>query len=41
MLSETRDVTQSFAVAFRTPTGDVDTGTSVAAVTPAYEFWTR
>jgi hypothetical protein len=39
MLSETRDLTQSFNVTLRTPTGDTDTGTSVAAITPAYEFW--
>jgi hypothetical protein len=39
MLSETQALTQSFNVTFRTPTGDIDTGTSVAAVTPAYEFW--
>jgi hypothetical protein len=39
MLSETRDLTQSFGVTFRTPTGDTDTLTSVAAAAPAYEFW--
>jgi hypothetical protein len=39
MLSETRALTQSFDVTFRTPTGKVDTATSIAAVTPAYEFW--
>ena len=41
ILSETQALTQSFNVTFRTPTGDVDTGTSVAAITPAYEFWTN
>jgi len=41
MLSETQALTQSFNVTFRTPTGDVDTGTSVAAITPAYEFWSN
>jgi hypothetical protein len=39
MLSETRDLTQSFNVTFRTPTGDTDTGSSIAAVSPTYEFW--
>jgi hypothetical protein len=39
ILSETRDVTQSFNVAFRTPTGDIDNGNGVAAITPSYEFW--
>jgi hypothetical protein len=41
MLSETDDLTQSFNVTFRTPTGDTDTGNSVAAITPSYEFWTN
>jgi len=39
MLSETRELTQSFNLTFRTPTGDIDTGTSVAAISPDYEFW--
>jgi len=39
MLSETEDLTQSFGVTFRTPTGDPDTGNDVAAVQPTYEFW--
>jgi hypothetical protein len=39
MLSETRDLTQSFNVTFRTPTGDTDTQGSVAAIAPDYEFW--
>jgi hypothetical protein len=39
LLSETRDVTQSFNVAFRAPTGDVDNHNAVASVTPDYEFW--
>lgn len=39
ILSETRAVTQSFNLSFRTPTGDSDTGTGVAAVTPNYQFW--
>jgi len=39
ILSETRDVTQSFNVALRMPTGDTFNGNGVAAVTPAYEFW--
>src|SRR5262245_12389443 len=39
ILSETRDVTQSFNVAFRTPTGSTDNVNGVAAITPTYEFW--
>jgi hypothetical protein len=39
MLSETQDLTQSLGVTFRTPTGDTDTVSSVAAATPTYEFW--
>jgi len=39
ILSETRAVTQSFNLSFRTPTGDEDTGGGVAAVTPNYQFW--
>jgi hypothetical protein len=39
LLSETRDVTQSFNVTFRMPTGHVENGTGVASVTPSYEFW--
>ena len=39
IVSETQDVTQSFNVAFRTPTGKTFNGNGVAAVTPTYEFW--
>src|SRR6185369_6079366 len=39
ILSETRDLTQSFNVTFRTPTGDIDNGNGVAASVPDYEFW--
>jgi hypothetical protein len=39
LLSETRNVTQSFNVTLRAPTGDVDNFTGVASVTPTYEFW--
>ena len=39
MLSESRDVTQTFNVTFRTPTGDVFNGNHVAAITPNYQFW--
>ena len=40
MLSESRDVTQTFNITFRTPTGDTaNLGTSIAAVTPNYQFW--
>ena len=38
-LSESENVTQSFAVALQAPTGDEQNGQGVAAVTPAYEFW--
>ena len=41
LLSETRDVTQSFNVAFRAPTGDTDNVNGIAAITPTYEFWTN
>ena len=41
LLSETRDVTQSFNVAFRAPTGDTFNLNGVAAITPTYEFWTN
>ena len=39
ILSETRDVTQSFNVALRMPTGSTDNLNGIAAVTPTYEFW--
>jgi hypothetical protein len=39
LLSETRDVTQSFNVAFRAPTGSTSNVNGVAAITPTYEFW--
>ncbi len=39
ILSETRAVTQSFNLFFRTPTGDTDTGNGIAAVRPIYQFW--
>jgi len=39
LLSETQTVTQSFNLYFRTPTGELDYGNGVAAVTPQYEFW--
>ena len=39
MLSETEDLTQSFGVTMRIPTGDTDNGSGVAAVIPSYEFW--
>jgi len=41
ILSETRNVTQSFNVAFRTPTGNTFNTNGVAAVTPTYEFWSN
>ena len=39
ILSETRDVTQSLNLTFRTPTGNTNTGNDLAAVTPNYQFW--
>jgi hypothetical protein len=39
ILSETQDVTQSFNVTFRAPTGDTENGNGVAAVTPTYQVW--
>lgn len=40
MLSETRDVTQTFQVMFRTPTGNPgNPGNGVAAIHPQYQFW--
>jgi len=39
LLSETQDVTQSFNVAFRMPTGDVENHNGVASIQPDYEFW--
>ncbi len=39
LLSETRDVTQSFNVAFRVPTGSTANVNGVAAITPTYEVW--
>src|SRR5882672_10912518 len=41
LLSETRDLSQSFNVAFRAPTGSTDNVNGVAAITPTYEFWTN
>src|SRR5262249_1893713 len=38
ILSETRDVTQSFNVLFRAPTGSTFNVNGVAAITPTYEF---
>jgi hypothetical protein len=39
LLSESRNVTQSFNVAFRVPTGQTENVNGVAAITPTYEFW--
>ena len=39
ILSETRDVTQSFNATIRVPTGDKLNGNSVTSVSPDYEFW--
>ena len=39
MLSETRNVTQTFNLNFRIPTGDVINGNDVASISPQYQFW--
>lgn len=39
MLSESKELTQTFNVNFRTPTGNPINGAGFAAVTPQYEFW--
>jgi hypothetical protein len=41
LLSESKDFTQSFNVAFRAPTGKTENVNGVAAFTPTYEFWTN
>jgi len=39
MLSETQNVTQTFNLAFRAPTGSSTNGNGVASVIPQYQFW--
>jgi hypothetical protein len=39
ILSETQDVTQSFNVTVRTPSGQSYNGNDVTSVSPDYEFW--
>ena len=41
LVSETQNLTQSFNVAFRAPTGDTFNLNGIAAITPTYEFWTN
>jgi len=41
LLAETTNVTHSFNVALRVPTGQKEHGNGVAAVTPSYEFWSN
>ena len=41
LLSESRDFTQSFNVAFRVPTGKTENVNGAAAISPTYEFWTN
>jgi hypothetical protein len=41
ILSDSQDLTQSFGVSFRTPTGDATNGNAVAAIQPGYEFWSN
>ena len=39
LLSETRNVTQTFNINFRIPTGDAINGNDVASIIPQYQFW--
>jgi hypothetical protein len=39
ILSESKNVTQTFNLNFRTPTGDVFNGNHVASIGPQYNFW--
>lgn len=39
MLSESKELTQTFNINFRVPTGNSLNGAGFAAVTPQYEFW--
>jgi hypothetical protein len=39
ILSESKDVTQSFNLTFRAPTGNSFNGNNVASITPQYQFW--
>lgn len=39
ILSESKDVTQTLNITFRTPTGDVFNGNHVASIAPQYNFW--
>ncbi|MCX7111249.1 MAG: hypothetical protein NTX45_14200 [Proteobacteria bacterium] len=41
LLSETKEQTQSFDIALRTPTGNSYNGQGYAAVSPQYNFWTN
>src|SRR5262245_7034448 len=41
LLSELKNLTQSFNVAFRIPTGQTENVNGVASITPTYEFWTN
>lgn len=41
MLSESVNLTQTFNLAFRTPTGNSVNGNGVAAVIPQYQFWSN
>ncbi len=39
LLSETRDLSQIFSLAIRTPTGRANNGNNLTTLTPHYEFW--
>ncbi len=41
ILSESTNLTQSFNVTFRTPTGSSNNGNGVASIAPQYQFWTN
>jgi hypothetical protein len=41
LLSESKGQTQTFEIAFRTPTGNSFNGNGFASISPTYEFWTN
>ena len=41
LLSESKEQSQVFEIAFRTPTGNSFNGNGYAAISPTYEFWTN
>jgi hypothetical protein len=41
MLSESKNLSQSFTINFRTPTGNPVNGAGVASISPQYQFWSN